>query len=346
MSDPYGFDGFAFCEFTAPDPDALGAILKQFGFVPAACAPDGTAILFRQGEAALILNKHPDGHAARFRAAHGPSACAMGFRVRDAGEAIALAVARGAVRANSDGTALSHLPAIEGVGGALLYLVSGDPFEGWDIIPCWQDALDRSGAGLCAIDHMTHNLHRGQMRVWSEYYARLFGFEEQRHFDIRGQATGLLSQAMRAPDGRIRIPLNESQDEFGQIAEFIRDYGGEGIQHIAFSTDDIHATVDRLRAAGVRFQDTPDAYYEMLDARIPGHGEDIDRLRANRILVDGDAHGEGLLLQIFTEPVIGPIFFEIIQRKGNQGFGAGNFQALYESIERDQIRRGVVPLDS
>jgi 4-hydroxyphenylpyruvate dioxygenase len=196
------------------------------------------------------------------------------------------------------------------------------------------------------LDHLTHNVKRGQMRTWSTFYRDVFGFEEQKYFDIKGQATGLFSQAMIAPDKAIRIPLNESQDDQSQIEEFIRQYNGEGIQHLALTTDDIYDTVERLRARGVRLQDTIETYYELVDKRVPGHGEDLERLRKNRILLDGKVGEEGLLLQIFTENLFGPIFFEIIQRKGNQGFGNGNFQALFESIELDQIRRGVITVEA
>src|SRR3546814_531022 len=189
------------------------------------------------------------------------------------------------------------------------------------------------------LDHLTHNVRRGQMRVWSQFYRTLFGFEEQKYFDIKGQATGLFSQAMIAPDHAIRIPLNESQDENSQIEEYLREYKGEGIQHLALSTDNIYETVEKLRARGVRLQDTVETYFELIDKRVPGHGEDVERLRKNRILIDGDVEKEGILLQIFTENLFGPIFFEIIQRKGNESFGNGNFQALFESIELDQIRR-------
>ena len=201
-----------------------------------------------------------------------------------------------------------------------------------------------NSVGLTYIDHLTHNVHRGQMDKWAGFYEQIFNFREIRYFDIEGQQTGLVSRAMTSPDGKIRIPLNESQDEHSQIEEFLRDYRGEGIQHIALGTDDIYEAVETLRERSLRFQDSPDTYYEQLDARVPGHGESQQRLRADRILVDGaPTEGQGLLLQIFTENQIGPIFFEIIQRKGNEGFGEGNFKALFESIELDQIRRGVLP---
>ena len=341
LDNPVGLDGFAFVEFTAPDPDALARQFAMLGFVPAARRADRGLTLWRQGQIAFILNEG-DGNAADFRAAHGPSACGMGFCVADARTAHEVALARGAKDADTANSALPGAHAVRGIGGSLLYLVSGDPFADWEEAPGWREEAARKGVGLNLLDHLTHNVRRGQMRVWADFYERVFRFREQRFFDIKGQATGLFSQAMIAPDGAIRIPLNESQDEQSQIEEFIRDYGGEGIQHLALTTDDIHATVEKLRAAGVRFQDTPDTYYEAVDGRIPGHGEDIDRLKANRVLIDGDREQEGILLQIFTDTMVGPIFFEIIQRKGNEGFGNGNFQALYESIELDQIRRGVV----
>ena len=218
-----------------------------------------------------------------------------------------------------------------------------DLYANWAEFPGWQAAEAQNSVGLDLLDHLTHNVRRGQMRVWSRFYQTLFGFEEQKYFDIKGKATGLFSQAMIAPDRAIRIPLNESQDEKSQIEEFIREYHGEGIQHLALTTEDIYGAVEKLRARGVRLQDTLETYYELIDKRVPGHGEALERLRKNRILIDGSVDdGEGILLQIFTEPMFGPIFFEIIQRKGNEGFGNGNFQALFESIELDQIRRGVI----
>ncbi|MEO6247687.1 MAG: 4-hydroxyphenylpyruvate dioxygenase, partial [Sphingomicrobium sp.] len=202
---------------------------------------------------------------------------------------------------------------------------------------------DRS-VGLHTLDHLTHNVNRGRMTHWAQFYERIFNFREIRYFDIEGQSTGLFSKAMTAPDDKIRIPLNESQDEHSQIEEFLRDYNGEGIQHLALTTDDIFASVDALRANGVRFQDSNDAYFDLIDQRLPGHGHDVEEMRKRRILIDGAPEtGGGLLLQIFTENMVGPIFFEIIQRKGNDGFGEGNFKALFESLELDQMRRGVIP---
>ncbi|SEN10847.1 4-hydroxyphenylpyruvate dioxygenase [Sphingomonas gellani] len=349
---PMGLAGFEFCEFTSPDPDRLVTLFEQMGFVPTHRHPERNITRYKQGRINLLLNREDSGQAAAFRAEHGPSANGMAFRVADAQEAFDAALARGAPAGDPATGALgtgSHV--LQGIGGSNLYLIdqhgdSGTLYDTWDEIAGWQDAEAANNVGLDLLDHLTHNVRRGQMRVWSQFYNQIFGFEEQKYFDIKGKATGLFSQAMIAPDKAIRIPLNESQDDKSQIEEFIRDYNGEGIQHLAFTTDDIFATVEKLRERGVRLQDTIETYYELVDKRVPGHGEDMERLRRNRILIDGNVGDEGILLQIFTDTMVGPIFFEIIQRKGNQGFGNGNFQALYESIELDQIRRGVITVDA
>ncbi len=349
---PLGLDGFEFCEFTSPDPETMAAQLEQLGFVATHRHSDRDVIRYKQGRINLLLNRAADGQAAAFRAAHGPSASGMAFRVEDAAKAYDTALARGAKAADpATGSLGPRSYMLEGIGGSYLYLVdrhgaAGDLYDDWTEVSGWREAEAANSVGLDLLDHLTHNVRRGEMRTWSEFYRRLFGFEEQKYFDIKGQATGLFSQAMIAPDRAIRIPLNESQDETSQIEEFIREYKGEGIQHLALTTPDIYATVEKLRSRGVKLQDTVETYYELVDKRVPGHGEDLARLRANRILIDGDVGDEGLLLQIFTEHLFGPIFFEIIQRKGNQGFGIGNFQALFESIELDQIRRGVIKVDA
>ncbi|WP_242097169.1 4-hydroxyphenylpyruvate dioxygenase [Sphingomonas sp. CROZ-RG-20F-R02-07] len=347
---PMGLDGFEFCEFTSPDPDRMTAQLEQFGFVAASTHPTRAVTRYKQGRINLLLNREPGGHAAAFHAAHGPSASAMAFRVQDAQAAYDAAIARGA-RPAPAGAALDGIPALEGIGGSILYLVdrhgaAGSLYDDWNAVPGAAEAEAANNVGLDLLDHLTHNVKRGQMRTWAEFYGQIFGFEEQKYFDIKGKATGLFSQAMIAPDRAIRIPLNESQDDKSQIEEFIKDYNGEGIQHLALTTDDIFETVEKLRARGVKLQDTIETYYELVDKRVPNHGHDLERLRRNRILIDGNVGEEGLLLQIFTENMFGPIFFEIIQRKGNEGFGNGNFQALYESIELDQIRRGVITVDA
>jgi 4-hydroxyphenylpyruvate dioxygenase len=304
--------------------------------------------LFRQGNVNFIVNAEPDSHGARFAAKHGPSACAMAFRVKDAARAYAKLIALGAKPFhNTVGPMELNIPAIEGIGGSVIYLVDryGDrtiydvDFNPTDAKLGWE----HEGAGLTEIDHVTHNVFRGNMDQWAGFYEKFFGFREVRYFDIEGKLTGLKSRAMTSPDGAIRIPINESSDDKSQIAEYLDVYKGEGIQHIALGTNDIYGSVETLQASGAAFQDTPETYYERLDNRIKGHGEDVPRLRRDRILMDGERNSEvGLLLQIFTQNAIGPIFFELIQRKGNQGFGEGNFKALFESIEADQIKRGVL----
>ncbi|MEM7221645.1 MAG: 4-hydroxyphenylpyruvate dioxygenase [Pseudomonadota bacterium] len=343
---PLGTDGFEFVEFTSPDPAALKALFEQLGFRLAGRHRSKDVLHYRQGDINLILNGERAGQPAAFKRRYGPSANAMGLRVRDAVAAFERAITQGAEPVEPPvGHMELKIPAIRGVGGAMIYLVDrygSQTIYDVDFKPVEQPG-DFTGVGLTGIDHLTHNLYRGSMDRWADFYEHIFNFREVRFFDIEGKLTGLVSRAMTSPCGKIRIPLNESTDDKSQIVEFLKDYGGEGIQHIALSTDDIHATVENLRATGVPFQDTPESYYDGIDERLPGHGEDLMRLRKNRVLIDGAPQdGEGLLLQIFTQTAIGPIFFEIIQRKGNEGFGEGNFQALFESIERDQIERGVL----
>ncbi|WP_374402172.1 4-hydroxyphenylpyruvate dioxygenase [Niveibacterium sp.] len=343
---PMGTDGFEFVEYTAPNPKLLGALFQQLGFKAVARHRSKDVTLYRQGEINFIVNAEKDSFAQSFARVHGPSACAMAFRVRDAKAAYERALSLGAEpHAQQCGAMELQIPAIKGIGGCPVYLV--DRYGGPSIYDVDFIALDseveHKGFGLTYIDHLTHNVQRGRMKVWSSYYEKLFNFREIRYFDIEGKLTGLKSQAMTSPCGQIRIPINESSDDKSQIEEFLHAYNGEGIQHIALGTDDIIATVEGMKANGIKFLDTPDTYYDAVDTRVKGHAEDVARLRANRILIDGaPSEGQGYLLQIFTETVIGPIFFEIIQRKGNEGFGEGNFKALFDSIELDQIRRGVL----
>lgn len=358
-ANPMGTDGFEFVEYAAPEPEKLGALFAALGFRAVARHRHKNVTLWRQGGINFIVNAEPDSFAQRFARLHGPSVCAMAFRVHDAQAAYRRALELGAwgVPANSGPMEL-NIPAIKGIGDSLIYLVDrwrgkdgrapgsiGDiSIYDVDFEPIDDVGPEHSGAGLTEIDHLTHNVHRGRMNEWAEFYTRLFNFREIRYFDIEGQVTGVKSRAMTSPCGKIRIPINEEgQEKAGQIQEYLDRYHGEGIQHIALATDDIYTTVETLRRAGVQFLDTPDTYYELIDKRLPGHGEPVERLRANRILLDGaTAPDKHLLLQIFTQTVIGPIFFEIIQRKGDQGFGEGNFKALFESIELDQMRRGVL----
>jgi 4-hydroxyphenylpyruvate dioxygenase len=353
---PVGTAGFEFIEYTAPDPKALGRLFEKMGFTAVARHRHKDVTLYRQGQINFIVNAEPDSFAQRFARQHGPSICAIAFRVQDAAHAYRYALERGAWGFdNKTGPMELNIPAIKGVGDSLIYFVDRwagkdgakhddignisiydvdfEPISGADPNPV--------GHGLAYIDHLTHNVHRGRMAEWADFYERLFNFRQIRYFDIEGQVTGVKSKAMTSPCGQIRIPINEEGSEQpGQIQEYLDAYRGEGIQHIALGSADIYRTVDGLRAAQIKLLDTIDTYYDLLEKRIPGHGEPLDALKARRILVDGAP--QDLLLQIFTENQIGPIFFEIIQRKGNEGFGEGNFKALFESIELDQIRRGVV----
>ncbi len=350
FENPLGTDGFEFVEFTAPEPERLKGLFEQMGFTAVSRHRSKNVLRFAQGDINFILNMEPSGQAAAFREVHGPSANAMAFRVRDAAKALKLAVARGAKAVVGPvGPMELNIPAIEGIGGSNLYLVDRYGAQAiYDVdfvaIEGAADAARENSRGLTYLDHLTHNVHRGQMATWAAFYEQIFNFREIRYFDIEGKQTALISKAMTSACGKIRIPLNESRDEHSQIEDFLKDYKGEGIQHIALGTGDIFASVEAMRGRGVRFQDTIDTYFEGIDVRIPGHGEDVTRLKANKILIDGaPTDGQGLLLQIFTENMIGPIFFELIQRKGNEGFGEGNFKALFESIELDQIKRGVLP---
>ena len=347
---PMGTDGFEFLEYTAPDTAELAKLLETMGFTAAARHRSKDVTLYRQGGINFIINAESDSFAQSFARVHGPSACAMAFRVKDAAAAYDRALSLGAKPDTTPvGPMEINIPAIKGIGDSQLYLVDryGD-HSIYDVdFTMSDDADDVFGAGLSTVDHVTHNVYQGRMDHWSSFYEDLFNFKEIRFFDIEGKLTGLRSRAMTSPCGKIRIPINESADDKSQIQEYLDAYHGEGIQHIAMGTDDIFATVEALRSNGIRLMDPPpNTYYDMLDERVPGHGEDVTALRQSGILVDGAPTDDGgILLQIFTETMIGPIFFEIIQRKGDEGFGEGNFQALFESMEQDQINRGVLKDD-
>ncbi len=353
---PMGTQGFEFIEYAAPDPAEMGRLFERMGFVAIARHRHKNVLLYRQGGINFIVNAEPDSFAQRFARLHGPSICAIAFRVQDAKAAYERALSLGAWGyAGQAGPGELNIPAIKGIGDSLIYLVDrwrgkgGAPegaignigFFDVDFEPLPGASLSPPGLGLDYVDHLTHNVHRGRMDEWAEFYQRLFNFREIRYFDIEGQVTGVKSKAMTSPCGMIRIPINEEgNDKPGQIQEYLDRYHGEGIQHIALGSTGLLATVDGLRRNGVTLLDTLDTYYELVDKRIPGHGEDVAALKARKILIDGKP-GE-LLLQIFSENQLGPIFFEFIQRKGDQGFGEGNFKALFESMELDQLRRGVL----
>jgi 4-hydroxyphenylpyruvate dioxygenase len=356
---PMGTAGFEFIEYAAPDPLAMGALFERMGFKPIAKHRHKNVTLYRQGGINFIVNAEPDSFAQRFARMHGPSICAIAFRVQDAKAAYERAKSLGAWGyADQAGPGELNIPAIKGIGDSVIYLVDkwrgkngaadGDlgniSFFDVDFMPLpgiTAADLNPVGHGLTYIDHLTHNVHRGRMQEWAGFYERLFNFREVRYFDFEGQATGVKSKAMTSPCGQIRIPINEEGNEkAGQIQEYLDRYHGEGIQHIALGSTNLVDSVDALQMSGMKLLSTGETYYELLDQRIPGHGEDVAALQSRGILMDGEK-GE-LLLQIFSENQLGPIFFEFIQRKGNEGFGEGNFKALFESIELDQMRRGVL----
>ena len=355
---PMGTNGFEFIEYAAPDPVAMGKIFESLGFKAIARHRHKNILLYRQGQINFIVNAEPNSFAQRFARLHGPSVCAIAFRVDDAQAAYNRAIELGAWGVPSgSGPMELNIPAIKGIGDSLIYLVDrwrgkqeggiGD-IDIYDVdfvslnVETAQADLHHVGAGLTYIDHLTHNVHKGRMKEWAEFYERLFNFREIRYFDIEGKVTGVKSKAMTSPCGHIRIPINEEgTEEKGQIQEYLDMYQGEGIQHIALGTNNIYESIETLRGNEVKFLNTPDTYYELLDTRLPNHGEDVARLHKNKILLDGGPDND-LLLQVFTSNQLGPIFYEVIQRKGNEGFGEGNFKALFESIELDQMRRGVV----
>ncbi len=358
FDNPMGLMGFEFVEFASPTPGLLEPIFERMGFSLVAKHRSKDVVLYRQGDINFIINREPKSVAGYFAAEHGPCACGMAFRVKDSHHAYRRALELGAQPIElNPGPMELNLPAIKGIGGAPLYLI--DRFEDgksiYDIDFLFIDGVDRHprGHGLKLIDHLTHNVYRGRMAFWADYYTKLFNFREIRFFDIKGEYTGLTSKALTAPDGKIRIPLNEeSRQGGGQIEEYLMKFNGEGIQHIAMICDDILATVDSLALAGVPLMTAPsDSYYEMLEGRLPGHGQPVSELQTRGILLDGStdaadgASAPGsprLLLQIFSQTQLGPVFFEFIQRKGDEGFGEGNFKALFESLERDQIARGAL----
>jgi len=311
---PMRTDGFEFVEYAAPDPELLRRLFESMGLPAVARHRSKNVTLHSQGDINFIINAERDSFAQKFARAHGPCACAMAFRVADARAAFERALELGAKPGPlTAGPMELNIPSIEGIGGSLIYLVDryGErTIYDVDFVPAPAAAAHAAvqPIGLTRIDHLTHNVRRGNMNLWAGFYEKLFNFREIRYFSIEGKETGLFSRALTSPCGKIRIPINESQDDKSQIEEYLTEYKGEGIQHIALGTQDIYRTVDALRLRGIEFQDTPATYYEGVDARVAGHREPLPELKRRGILIDGNA-ASGILLQIFTKNAIGPIFF-------------------------------------
>lgn len=343
MNNPLGTNGFAFVEFATNDIQKLENDFKKLGFALYGKAKNNKEVyLYKQGHILFIINNSADSQVSQFYKLHGNSACSMGFYIENPELAILEAQKSSAtVVSNNEDSIWFNIPAIYGIGNSIIYFIGLDNsflnrFELYNID-------NTNSCGLEYIDHLTHNVRNGQMAVWADFYIKIFGFYQIRYFDIDGKKTGLFSKAMTSPCGKIKIPLNESKDDKSQIAEFINEFNGEGIQHIALTSKNIYDSVINLKEKEVRLLDTPDTYYELIEKRLPNHGEKLELLQQHKILIDGvTAPQKKLLLQIFTENMVGPAFFEIIQRKGDEGFGEGNFQALFDSIELDQMRRGVL----
>lgn len=347
---PAGTDGFEFVEYAHPEPEKLAELFARMGYVAVAKHKTKNVTLWRQGDINYLVNAEPGSHAMRFVGEHGPCAPSMAWRVVNAQHAFEHAVSKGATPYRGNDKTIDA-PAIVGIGGSLLYFIDkyGKKGSAYDAEFEWlgERSPKPVGLGFYYLDHLTHNVYRGAMDKWWDFYRDLFGFKQIHFFDIDGKITGLVSRAITSPCGKIRIPLNESKDDVSQIAEYLRRYKGEGIQHIAVGTDDIYDGADKLADNGLKFMPgPPDTYYEMSYSRVNGHDEPIERMKKHGISIDGEGvlHGgvTKILLQIFSKTVIGPIFFEFIQRKGDEGFGEGNFRALFEAIEEDQIRRGVI----
>jgi 4-hydroxyphenylpyruvate dioxygenase len=346
-ANPVGTDGFDFLEYTTNDPKKLISQFESMGMNPVSKHTSCDVVMYQQGDIRFIINTVKGSMANQFSNEHGACVSAMGFKVKDAAFAHKHAVQNGAKPyAPTTDKMIYDMPAIYGVGGSLIYFVdykNGVANYAHQFSHIEGQPTSYKGHGLTYIDHVTHNLYRGNMDQWADFYTRLFNFREVRYFDIEGRMTGLKSRAMTSACGKIRIPLNESSDDKSQIEEFLKEFHGEGIQHIALGTDNIYESVEQLSKCGLVFLDTPDTYYELIDQRLPNHGEHLEKLKQLKILLDGNTKTERkLLLQIFTQNMLGPVFFEVIQRKGDEGFGEGNFRALFESIELDQIRRGVL----
>lgn len=343
---PLNMNGIAFVEFSTDHPQKMEKLFYDFGFSKVAKHGDKNIDLFLQNRIVFLLNYEKKSFAHKFQSSHGPSICSMGWRVKNAQKALEEAVKRGAREAKNvdyfeNGKAV---PAIYGIGDSLIYFIDHEETEkfaykriGFELL---QDPVIQQDKGFLLIDHLTNNVYKGTMQKWATFYKEIFGFEEVRYFDIRGKKTGLTSYALRSPCGTFCIPINEADEAKSQINEYLEEYKGPGVQHLAFLTKDLLKSIRALESTEIKTLDIEPNYYKNVFTRVPNVKEDKKEIERLNVLVDGDE--EGYLLQIFTKNLVGPIFVELIQRQNHLSFGEGNFQALFDSIERDQMKRGVL----
>lgn len=341
VENPVGIEGMAFLEYTSAKPQDLRSLFKRMGFSRTGQHKSKKIELYEQNQCVFLLNEEPGSFALDFQKSHGPSICSMGWKVKDAKKAFEVAVSRGAkpYQGNDSGPGAAVFPAIYGIGDSLIYFVDSRFELRAGFSPTADAPVPQKG--LIKIDHLTNNVPKGEMDKWCDFYAKIFNFQNVRYFDIKGTKTGLISKVMVSPGYKVMIPINEPSDRDGksQIQEYLDEYHGPGIQHVAFWVSNAINTVKELNKEEIAFLDAPpDSYYEMLPERLPLLWEDRKVLQGLSLLADGDE--EGYLIQIFTKNMIGPIFFEMIQRENHWGFGNGNFQALFDAIERDQMKRG------
>lgn len=340
QKNPLGLNGIEFVEFSSAQPNELHKLFIDFGFSKIARHSTQDIDLYRQGSIVMLLNRQPKSFGDQFQKMHGPSISAMGWRFNNPQKAYEEALARGARACTTGDYRKSDglpVPAIYGIGDSLIYFVEANQPIGFTKL---QDPTIVPEKGFLLIDHLTNNVFKGTMQEWATFYKQIFGFEEVRYFDIKGKKTGLTSYALRSPCGQFCIPINEASEAKSQINEFLEEYHGPGVQHLAFLTRDLTTSIQKLKGTSIETLDIAPGYYEKAFKRVPQVKEDRGLIQDLNILVDGDS--EGYLLQIFTKKLVGPIFIELIQRENHLSFGEGNFQALFDSIERDQEKRGVL----
>lgn len=345
-----GIRGIDHIEFAVSNLEAASQLYTRLGFEKIASREISQrqlkTFLFGQGKIRVMVTQSAlkTDPVAQYVQLHGDGVMAIGFSCDNAVTALELTVSRGADLHASPkrierefGTV--EKASIKAMGDVALTFIhrTGELFdEGFDN----PVSYDPTGFGLQKIDHITINVEKGKMKSWAQFFEKVLGLKNTRFFDIHTEKTGLYSFVMESPDGCVKMPINEPTEDASQIQEFLNINHGPGVQHIALSTVSLIDSLNALRRSGVLFLEVPDTYYDAVPKRVPDLREDLSQLQSLGILADGDS--KGYLLQIFSQNLVGPFFYEFIQREGNDGFGEGNFRALFEAIERDQIRRGIL----